>query len=134
MTVTNVACYLGIKAEPVLVLRVDHTAVRLRSRNRLDGDPHLRMLWQVWQRGEEPQDAGLIVGFYCHAHPSLHLLRSNRGAPPPRHASMRHAGHLLRKIGVRLAFSWLIDRFPKPRSRHHDLTSRKAVGSAQTAP
>ena len=63
MTVADVARYLGIEVEPVLALRVDHTAALLRAHNRLNGDPHLCMLWQVRQRGEGLQDAGFIDGF-----------------------------------------------------------------------
>jgi hypothetical protein len=75
VTIADVARHLGIEVESVRALRVDHTAARLCACHRLDGDPYLRLLWQIRQRNEGLQDAAFIDGVNRHAHPFLLLLR-----------------------------------------------------------
>jgi hypothetical protein len=47
MTVADGTRHLGVQMQPVLALRIDHTTALLHTRNGLDRDPHLRMLWQI---------------------------------------------------------------------------------------
>ena len=47
MTITDIACDPCIDMQAVSALLVDD-ATQLRVRNRLNGDPHLGMLWQLW--------------------------------------------------------------------------------------
>jgi hypothetical protein len=69
VTVTKLTYDSGIQGDTVPPLHVNDTVARRCARDHLDRNPHLRMLWQLWQWGEGLEDAGLIDCFNRDAHP-----------------------------------------------------------------
>jgi hypothetical protein len=68
MTIANSTRDAGVQGEPVPALLVNHPAARFYACNRLNRDAHLRMFWQLRQRGEGLEDTGLIDRFNRNAH------------------------------------------------------------------